>query len=91
MSINIGEYWWGAIRWLCNAYETTPLTWAGIYNFNKYQAHFSLMQPAHDMFILKHWMKYPLSLYVFGEMVVLMEEKMRKLTETLWILIRKAH
>lgn len=35
MSINIGEYGWGAIRWLCNAHETTPLTWAGIKNFNK--------------------------------------------------------
>lgn len=57
MSINIGEYWWGAIGWLCNAHGTTPLTWAGVYNFNKYQAHFLLMQPAHNMiFILKHRM-----------------------------------
>lgn len=79
--VNVGEYWWGAIGWLCNAHGTTPLTWAGVYNFNINQAHFLLMQPAHMIFILKHRMKYPLSLYILVEMVVLMEEKMRKLTE----------
>lgn len=79
--VNVGEYWWGAIGWLCNAHGTTPLTWAGVYNFYINQAHFLLMQPAHMIFILKHRMKYPLSLYILVEMVVLMEEKMRKLTE----------